>query len=490
MKLLRKIPGDLTFRQDELPSIIWKYWIKKSIPTSTDLKTATDRLPVSVSAKVLSKVWGNESLSKNWLKLMTTWEFKNCDRQSKQRHVKYEVGQPMGLYSSWPALAITNHALVRLSAYRIGISRFKDYLILGDDTVIFNPEVEVEYRKTMEKIGVKIDLNDSFSCSRTHSLEIAKRIFRKGLEVSPIPLRLIDKDRSLFQLYLLERGYNFDVRSTFPDVVSHRSQLAANLLWFFRNCPRWSEEVAEDCYYSTSSSGFQKNHWEKLLKLDASSDLQSKWRTILGDQVLRQVLSQEDFKYRCEIGNEGGIPHFNFNLVFKIAEKWTTVESYKIYDDYENFVSAQNVSRRSFFRHLHKNLINRKLRPNVVKGPLSLVAENWRVKYTIPGVQNTSIYRYENMGSASKVSTSDSSQSISIGQYFDGFSHMVETIRGWTSVKVTDVWLDSRETIDQQNILQLVKIIEQLELQPKVEVDLNNWVITKLRLFNPDSKGE
>jgi hypothetical protein len=67
---------------------------------------------------------------------------------------------------------------------------------------------------------------------------------------------------------------------------------------------------------------------------------------------------------------------------------------------------------------------------------------------------------------------------------------MVETIRGWTSVKVTDVWLDSRETIDQQNILQLVKIIEQLELQPKVEVDLNNWVITKLRLFNPDSKGE
>lgn len=82
----------------------------------------------------------------------------------------------------------------------------------------------------MKLIGVEIDLNDSFSCSKTNSLEIAKRIFRKGLEVSPIPLRLIDKDRSLFQLYLLERGYNFNVRSTFPDAISHRSQLAANLL--------------------------------------------------------------------------------------------------------------------------------------------------------------------------------------------------------------------------------------------------------------------
>lgn len=490
MKILRKLPGDLTFRQDELPSIIWNHWIKNRTPTSTDLKTATDRLPVSVSAKVLSKIWMNEDLSKSWLKLMATWDFKNCNRQSDKKHVQYKVGQPMGLYSSWPALALTNHALVRLSAHRIGFSKFKDYLILGDDTVIFNKKVEVEYRETMKKIGVEIDLNDSFSCSKTHSLEIAKRIFRKGLEVSPIPLRLIDKDKSLFQLYLLERGYNFNVRSTFPDVISHRSQLAANLLWFFRNCPRWKEEIIEDYYSSTSSSGFQRNHWEKLLQLDANSDLHPKWRSILGDQVLRQVLTLEEFKFRCESGNEGAIPHYHFHLCFEIAEKWTTIESYKIYDDYENFIAAQNVSRRSYRRHLHKNLINRKLRPNIAKGPLSLIAENWRVNYTVKGVRNTSIYRYENVGSASKVSTSDSSQSISIGQYFDGFSQMVETIRGWTSVKVTDVWLDSRETLDQQNILQLVKIIENLKLIPKVEVDLNNWVLTKLKLFNPDSKRE
>jgi hypothetical protein len=34
-------------------------------PTSTDLKSATDRIPVEVSAKVLSKIWGDEDLSKS-----------------------------------------------------------------------------------------------------------------------------------------------------------------------------------------------------------------------------------------------------------------------------------------------------------------------------------------------------------------------------------------------------------------------------------------
>lgn len=134
----------------------------------------------------------------------------------------------MGLYSSWPALAITNHALVRLSARRIGISNFKDYLVLGDDVVIFHEKVSLEYQKTLDLIGVKTDPNESFLCRRTHSLEIAKRLFRKGLEVSPIPLRLINKDQGLFQLYLLERGYNFKVRTTSRDEVS--SQLAAHLL--------------------------------------------------------------------------------------------------------------------------------------------------------------------------------------------------------------------------------------------------------------------
>jgi hypothetical protein len=56
MKLLRKIPQDMTFRQDELGSLALSYYKQGKVPTSTDLKTATDRIPVSLTASILAKV--------------------------------------------------------------------------------------------------------------------------------------------------------------------------------------------------------------------------------------------------------------------------------------------------------------------------------------------------------------------------------------------------------------------------------------------------
>lgn len=74
---------------------------------------------------------------------MVSWSFTTPkDRNTNERiMVKYATGQPMGLYSSWAALAITNHILVRLAAYRLGFNKFSDYLVLGDDIVIFSPQV-------------------------------------------------------------------------------------------------------------------------------------------------------------------------------------------------------------------------------------------------------------------------------------------------------------------------------------------------------------
>jgi hypothetical protein len=137
----------------------------------------------------------------------------------------------MGLYSSWDALAITNHVLIRISALRVGKKKFSDYLVLGDDVVIFNNEIEREYRKILTEIGVKYDPYDCYSCGKTHSLEIAKRLFREGKEISPIPLRLIKRDSSLFQFYLSERGFTSNSPPTIPGSTI-RSQLSSNLLVF------------------------------------------------------------------------------------------------------------------------------------------------------------------------------------------------------------------------------------------------------------------
>jgi hypothetical protein len=97
---------------------------------------------------------------------------------------------------------LTNHALIRLSGRRRGYVGFSDYFVIGDDVVIFNNEVAKEYTNILGEIGVPYKKEDSILPRPSHPLEIAKRLFRKGVEVSPLPLRLAEKDPHLFQLVL------------------------------------------------------------------------------------------------------------------------------------------------------------------------------------------------------------------------------------------------------------------------------------------------
>lgn len=60
--------------------------------------------------------------------------------------VRYSVGQPMGFYSSWAVFALTHHAFVEFAAHRKGYKSFRDYSLLGDDIVIWNRDVALEYK--------------------------------------------------------------------------------------------------------------------------------------------------------------------------------------------------------------------------------------------------------------------------------------------------------------------------------------------------------
>lgn len=141
----------------------------------------------------------------------------------------------MGLYSSWAALAVTNHTLVRLSARRLGINKFTDYMVLGDDIVIFNPPIAREYIRLMESIGVGTKPIDSITPKDNHTLEIAKRLFRRGVEISPLPLSLMKTNLGLFVLYLLDRGIDFPMVTLYPggkSVKTLKPVTAATLLRF------------------------------------------------------------------------------------------------------------------------------------------------------------------------------------------------------------------------------------------------------------------
>jgi len=51
--------------------------------------------------------------------------------------IKYNAGQPMGAYSSWPVFALSHHLIVQIAGQRAGFPvPYSNYMLLGDDIVL------------------------------------------------------------------------------------------------------------------------------------------------------------------------------------------------------------------------------------------------------------------------------------------------------------------------------------------------------------------
>lgn len=158
--ILRSIPQDGTFSQGSpLAALIERTARTGNKLQSFDLSSATDRLPLTLQIDLLNLLgypgdsWGNV--------LDREWMYKS-DKDSTPIAVKYAVGQPMGLHSSWAMLALTHHAIVQVSARRAGISGwFVDYALLGDDICIAHPDVAIFYLSIMKQLGVEINMGKS-----------------------------------------------------------------------------------------------------------------------------------------------------------------------------------------------------------------------------------------------------------------------------------------------------------------------------------------
>ena len=191
MKRLRKMHQDCTF--DQTKAISWLREKTKEGPVwSFDLTTATDRFPVKLQEIVL-RWFAGKDISKAWLDTMVTFrDFSFKDTRKQVRTCRYEVGQGMGLYSSWPAFAYTHHMIVQWCAFKEGMKSFDEYRIIGDDVVISNERVAKRYRDTLEILEVPISSSKSIvSISPPYSGEIAKRLIWNGVDISPIPPELI-----------------------------------------------------------------------------------------------------------------------------------------------------------------------------------------------------------------------------------------------------------------------------------------------------------
>lgn len=120
---------------------------------SLDLSAATDRLPVHLQEDILEALGLGGRL---WKQIL--------DRPYYYDGIpyKYAVGQPMGAYSSFAMLALTNHLLVHvahLKAFNKSLAKDQSlYAVLGDDIVIADSELAKSYNYFMNYIlGVVIN---------------------------------------------------------------------------------------------------------------------------------------------------------------------------------------------------------------------------------------------------------------------------------------------------------------------------------------------
>jgi hypothetical protein len=212
-QMLRKIGPDCTFNQGSFTRIL-----PLSPFHSLDLSNATDRMPIALQLRVIERIVGKER-AVAWAHILTGYEYTSKGNPS----VKYNCGQPMGAYSSWPAMALTHHLIVRVAALRAGFPHFTSYSLLGDDIVIANAAVAQQYRILLTQLDMPISEQKTHVSNDT--FEFAKRWFHKGLEVTGFSVAGISsvwKRYSLLHNYLsTQRDHGWDLEiGRHPELVS------------------------------------------------------------------------------------------------------------------------------------------------------------------------------------------------------------------------------------------------------------------------------
>jgi hypothetical protein len=126
--------------------------------------------------------------------------------------MSYQVGNPMGFYSSWNSFTLAHHYVMYYCCKELCIDyKQAKYVMLGDDVLIGDHRLAEKYKQVITDLGM------DFSPLKTHEsktlFEFAKRLFYKGVEVTPFPVSALKESQKRFYLLVnllceeVERGW-------------------------------------------------------------------------------------------------------------------------------------------------------------------------------------------------------------------------------------------------------------------------------------------
>jgi len=199
--LFKSLPNDCTHDQAKGFRYAQALSLKYNRSFGFDLSAATDRLPISSQKAILNSLfgigdlWGNILVNRDYIISKNNYSI-------PLQSLRYEVGQPMGALSSWAMLNLTHHMMIQFLAQSLGKCSKKDwydqYIVLGDDLVLFDPDIAFRYQSFCQQLGVKINLSKSVIAVNRPVLEFAKRTSLKGEDVSALSFKELLSSDSFF----------------------------------------------------------------------------------------------------------------------------------------------------------------------------------------------------------------------------------------------------------------------------------------------------
>jgi hypothetical protein len=204
MGILSNIPEDCT--HDQSKGVKWaETRLQEGVTLhALDLSNATDAFPANVTFSLLRDGQSEQVLE--YIDLFeeisrSPWIVLDPEHGMEPRQMTWVKGQPLGLGPSFPAFALTHHAVLRT----LMCEHKGDYRILGDDIIIEGDSLAAAYRDTCKVLGV--DISESKSISSNQVTEFAGKLILPGGVIPTVKWREIS-DRN-FVDYTRFFGHQF-----------------------------------------------------------------------------------------------------------------------------------------------------------------------------------------------------------------------------------------------------------------------------------------
>ena len=170
---LKRFSRDFTHNQEDAATKLQEFWKQNPevVIESIDLSSATDTFPLEIQKKILLKL-GIPQFEIDLFNEISrsSWKLPEQAKQfTKETTIKWTVGQPLGLYTSFAAFAVCHNIVAHcamLSSDKLGLNEGKKFFaILGDD-IMMDQESAQLMRKIYNSLGCKISESKSIKSNQ------------------------------------------------------------------------------------------------------------------------------------------------------------------------------------------------------------------------------------------------------------------------------------------------------------------------------------